>query len=117
MKQLVWLSSVLLNISSRNPFDNTYTSDTEVLEKANVVRIKVYMYMYRFRWAGHIMRLGDDRIPKQSLYGGLSIGSRPEHKSKEGPKDYIKYLQALLTISINLKLMNMAEYVSQCRLC
>ena len=61
----------------------THTPDTEVLEKANTISIEAHIHRHRLRWVGHVIRLDDDRIPKQLLYGELSVGSRPQHKPKK----------------------------------
>ena len=66
---------------------NTYTPDTEVLEKANTISIEAHINRHRLRWVGHVIRFDDDRIPRQLLYGELSVGSRPQHK----PKKRLKY--------------------------
>ena len=68
----------------------THTSDTEVLKKANTISIEAHIHRHRIRWVGHVIRLDDDRIPKQLLYGELSVGSRPQHKPKKRFKDCVK---------------------------
>ena len=73
----------------------THTPDTEVLEKANTISIEAYIHRHRLRWVGHVIRLDDDRIPKQLLYGELSVGSRPQRKPKKRFKDCVKDSLAL----------------------
>ena len=65
----------------------TQTPDTEVLEKANTISIETHIHRHCLRWVGHVIWLADDRIPKQLLYGELSVGSRPQHKPKKRFKD------------------------------
>ena len=76
----------------------THTPDTEVLEKANTISIEAHIHRHRLRWVGHVIRLDDDRIPKQLLYGELSVGSRPQHKPKKRFKDCVKDSLALCKI-------------------
>ena len=76
----------------------THTPDTEVLEKANTISIEAHIHRHRLRWVGHVIRLDEDRIPKQLLYGELSIGSRPQHKPKKRFKDCVKDSLALCKI-------------------
>ena len=44
----------------------------------------------QMRWAGHIVRMGDDRLPKQLFYGELLAGKRPQHKPRKRFKDCVK---------------------------
>ena len=44
----------------------------------------------QLRWAGHVVRMDDNRIPKQCFYGELVCGKRPRHKPKKRFKDCIK---------------------------
>lgn len=48
------------------------------------------IHLNRLRWSGHVVRLDDDRIPKQMLYGELQIGKRPQSKPKKRYKDSLK---------------------------
>ena len=44
----------------------------------------------QLRWAGHVVRMVDERIPKQLFYGELMTGKRQPHKPKKRFKDCIK---------------------------
>ena len=76
----------------------THTPDREVLEKVNTISIEAHIHRHRPRWVGHVIRLNNDRIPKQLLYGELSVGSRPQHKPKKRFKDCVKDSLALCKI-------------------
>ena len=66
------------------------TPDTEVLAQAGLSSIESMIHLYRLRWTGHLVRLEDDRIPKQLLFGELSLGKRPQFKPKKRFKDSLK---------------------------
>ncbi|XP_044163874.1 PR domain zinc finger protein 5-like [Acropora millepora] len=44
----------------------------------------------QLRWAGHVVRMEDERVPKQLLNSELMTGKRPQHKPKKRFKDCIK---------------------------
>ena len=50
--------------------------NTEVLERAELPSIMTTMRKALTRWADHVLRMSDSRIPKQLLYGELSRGGR-----------------------------------------
>jgi len=49
-------------------------SDTEVLKQADLPSAITVMHKAQLRWAGHVSRMPDDRIPKQLFYGELCSG-------------------------------------------
>lgn len=51
-------------------------ADTEILRRANLQSIFTLLQKAQVRWAGHTVRLSDDGLPKQLLYGELSTGER-----------------------------------------
>ena len=50
--------------------------DTEVLTRAGIPSIHTLLRKAQVRWAGHVTRMPDDRLPKQLLYGELCYGKR-----------------------------------------
>lgn len=64
--------------------------DTEVLEKANAESVFSLLKRAQLRWAGHVYRMEDSRIPKQLLYGELASGTRKRGRPKLRFKDTLK---------------------------
>ena len=64
--------------------------DTEVLRRANSESIHAMLLRSRLRWAGHIYRMSDSRLPKRLLYGELSSGERSVGRPKKRFKDTLK---------------------------
>lgn len=56
--------------------------NTEVLRKANIDGIECSLMRNQLRWAGHVKRMDDNRIPKQLLFGQLKIGVRSRGRPK-----------------------------------
>ena len=52
------------------------------------------------RWAGHLARMQDCRLPKQLFYGELQLGKRPRHKPKKRYKDVVKHNLKVLGINV-----------------
>ena len=50
--------------------------DTEVLEKAGLPSIYTVLAQTQLRWAGHVARMEDHRLPKQLLFGELTEGKQ-----------------------------------------
>ena len=65
-------------------------SDLEVLERSGSRSIESMILQRRLRWGGHLVRMSDERLPKQLLYGELEEGRRPAHKPKLRFKDCLK---------------------------
>ena len=61
-------------------------TNVEVLEQAEVSNIEVMILKYQFRWAGHVSRLEDHRLPKIVMFGELSFG----HRDRGAPKKRLK---------------------------
>ena len=46
-------------------------ANTEVLRITSCVFLENIIHRNRLRWVGHAIRMDDDRLPKQLLYGEL----------------------------------------------
>ena len=75
--------------------------DTEVLERAQSESIFAKLKKAQLRWAGHVTRMDDSRIPKRLLYGELCEGKRHRGRPKLRYKDVLK--QTLNQCSIDSK--------------
>ena len=68
--------------------------DTEVLIRAGIPNIHTLLQKAQVRWAGHVTRMPDDRLPKQLLYvvlyGELCYGKRSVGGQKKRFKDTLK---------------------------
>ena len=76
------------------------TPDTVVLQQASTSGIEMLIIRNQMRWAGHLTRMEDDRLPKQLFYGELR-GKRPRHKPKDRFKDVVK--NNLKAVSIDVE--------------
>ena len=63
-----------------------HISDTEILEMANISSIEVLSSKQQLRWSGNLVKLPNERIPKQMFYGQLTDGKRLAHKPKNDSK-------------------------------
>lgn len=64
--------------------------DTEVLERTGLPSIYTMLQKTQVRWAGHVVRMPDSRLPKQLLYGELCQGKRSVGGQKKRFKDSLK---------------------------
>ena len=79
----------------------TYTPDIEVLKRASCANIESMITASQLRWAGHLVRMSDDRIPKRLFYGELVNGKRPQHKPRKRYKDGLKNILMNMDIDHN----------------
>ena len=67
-----------------------YINDTGILEMANIGSIKVLISKQQLKWSGHLVRLPNERIPKQIFYRQLTDGKRLANKPKKRFEDCLK---------------------------
>ena len=64
--------------------------DVEVLSRAETPSVQALITASRLRWAGHVLRMPDSRLPKAVFYGELSEGKRKQGGQMLGFKDVLK---------------------------
>ena len=67
-----------------------YVTNIQVLEQAGVPCIETMLIQHQLRWAGHVSRMEDHRLPKMVLFGELSSGHRQRGAPKKRYKDHLK---------------------------
>ncbi|XP_063595009.1 uncharacterized protein LOC134771986 [Penaeus indicus] len=67
-----------------------YVTNVEVLEQAEISSIEAMLLKSQLRWAGHVSRMEEHRLPKIVLYGELSTGHRDRGAPKKRYKDSLK---------------------------
>ena len=65
-------------------------TNTSVLEEANITSIEALIMNHQLRWAGHVVRMNDLRLPKQIFYSELRGGTRNVGGQKRRFKDSLK---------------------------
>ena len=74
--------------------------DTEVLNRAKELSIFCHLKKIQLRWAGHVVRMPDSRLPKQIFFSELSNGRRNVGAPKRRYKDTLK--QSLKAFAIDV---------------
>ena len=84
----------------RVPYTDIITNG-QILDRAGVPDSDMVVRKMQLRWAGHLARMSDDRIPKQLLFGELTTGTRtvcrPLLRWKDSLKDTLKQVNISTT--------------------
>ena len=67
-----------------------HVPDVEVLRRAECVSVEALIASAQLRWAGHVHRMDDKRLPKILLYSELKEGSRSTGGQRLRYKDVLK---------------------------
>ena len=63
--------------------------NTEVLQRCTQTGIEQHIKRAQLRWSGHLVRMADDRIPKDVFYGELDAGHRTRGGQRKRYKDVL----------------------------
>jgi len=93
-------------------------ANTDVLQICGITGIEAFLLKAQLRWAGHAMRMPDDRIPKQVFCGQLAVGTRPQcgpvRRYKNSIKETMKKCEVQpSTLSIDSQ--DRSNWRSQCQ--
>ena len=64
--------------------------NTEVLDRCQISGIEAILLRTQLRWAGHLRRMPDNRLPKAVFYGQLASGERSRGRPLKRYKDCLK---------------------------
>ncbi|XP_076068416.1 uncharacterized protein LOC143040860 [Oratosquilla oratoria] len=64
--------------------------NVSVLKAAKATSIEAHIIKSQLRWSGHVVRMSDDRLPKQIFYSQLKEGNRKKGGQKKRYKDLLK---------------------------
>ena len=66
---------------------SSYINSLIILEWADITSIESMLLKIQLRWAGHVYRIEDHRLPRIILYGELASGLRNRRAPKKCCKD------------------------------
>ena len=89
-----------------------YINNLTVLEWADITSIEAILLKIQLRWAGHVSRMENHRLPKISLYGDLSSGLRNRGAPKKRYKDTLKKSHYVLATSAILSGLHLPKTVA-----
>ena len=67
-----------------------YVPNVEVLNRADMPSVEALLVSANLRWAGHVVRMDDSRLPKAVMYAELREGTRTVGGQKLRYKDVLK---------------------------
>ncbi|CAI9725869.1 Hypothetical predicted protein [Octopus vulgaris] len=68
----------------------SFTPNTDILASECITSIKAMILKHQMRWCVYIVRMMDERTPKQLFYVELAAGKRYRCKAKNSFKDSVK---------------------------
>lgn len=109
----VWHLRQLLGVGWQD-----FIPNVEILQRANIPSIEALLVSANIRWAGHVVRMEDCRLPKAVMYGQLSDGVRTVGGQKLRFKDVLKRNLKAADVPVDdweELAENRSEYRSACR--
>jgi len=93
-------------------------TNTEVLQICGITGIEAFLLKAQLRWAGHVMRMSDDRVPKQVFCGQLVAGARPQcgpvRRYKDSLKENMKKCE-MQPSTLSIDSQDRSNWRSQCQ--
>ena len=74
----------------------------EIYRRTSCTSLESLLGRRQLRWVGHVIRMEDDRLLKQILYGELSSGVRKAGGQKKRHKEYVKSVLKKFEIAPNM---------------
>ncbi len=78
-----------------------YITNDEVCEHTGLPEMDIILRRRILRWAGHVIRMEDGRLPKQIRYGEMISGKRDVGRPKLRYKDIVKASLKGCSINVN----------------
>ena len=75
-------------------------TNQEVLRRSSMPGVEVLIMKVQLRWTGHVMRMEDSRLPKQSFCSELAHGTRRQGGQTKRYKDSLKNSQRACDIPV-----------------
>ena len=94
------------------------TYDT-IFERTASTTIETHITRKHLRWIGHVIRMPEDRLPRQTLYGQIYGGSRTQGGQRKRYKDHTKLSLKKCGIdpgSLERKATNRVEWKRACKI-
>ena len=67
-----------------------YITNEEVVKRVSLPSLECILVQQQLRWAGHVARMEDSRMPKAVFFGELREGKRKCGAPKKQHKDQLK---------------------------
>ena len=78
-----------------------YIPNVEILRRAGLHSIEATLANSQLRWAGHVARMHENRIPRMVFYGELADGTRRAGGQKLRYKDVAKRHMKVMNVNVN----------------
>ena len=95
-----WTSSTSAASAGSWAFPGRTVTNQEVLHHSSMPGVEVLIMKAQLRWTGHVMRMEDNRLPRQIFCSELACGTRRQDGQTKRYKDSLKNSQRACDIPI-----------------